>query len=78
VKALEQRCYEGSESQRNKQKVLLEYVLYIDERGAVNSDPVGGDFVPPLIECMRLGLDTLQFPAKGVTDQLRLTVQLGR
>jgi hypothetical protein len=27
---------------------------------------------------MRLGLDTLKFPAKGVTDQLRLSVQLGK
>lgn len=78
VKVLEQRCYEGSESQRHNQKVHLEYVLYIDKQGAVTSDPVGGEYVPPLIECMRLGLDTLKFPAKGVTDQLRLTVQLGK
>jgi hypothetical protein len=78
VKALERRCYDGSESQRNKQKVHLEYVLYIDAQGGVNSDPVAGDFVPPLIDCMRTGLDSLKFPAKGVADQLHLSVQLGQ
>lgn len=77
LKALEQRCYEGSESQHNKQKVLVEFILYIGEKGEVRSEPVGGDLVPPIIECLRTGLDTLKFPAKGVSDQLRVTVQLG-
>jgi hypothetical protein len=78
VKQLELQCYEGSESQRQKLEVQLEFVLYVDEHGHVTSVPKAGDLAPPLIECMRKGLDTLKFPAKGVTDQLHLSVQLGK
>jgi hypothetical protein len=78
VKQLESQCYAGSESQQKQLVVHLEFVLYVDAQGNVSSDPVGGDLAPPLIECMRKGLDTLKFPAKGATDQLHLSVQLGK
>jgi hypothetical protein len=78
VKELESRCYEGSASQREKRSVRLQFVLYVDEHGAVRSVPVGGDLEPRVIECLRAGLDSLEFPAKGERDQLRLDVQLGK
>jgi hypothetical protein len=78
VKGLESRCYEGSESQRANRIVWLQFVLYVDEHGAVRSDPVAGDLEPRVIECLRAGLDSLKFPAKGERDQLRLDVQLGK
>jgi hypothetical protein len=78
VKEFESRCYEGSDSQRAKRVVRLEYVLYVDEHGAVRSDPIAGDLEPRVIECMRAGLDSLKFPAKRERDQLRLDVQLGK
>jgi hypothetical protein len=77
VSSLESRCYAGSDAQRAKRTVQIQYVLYVDERGAVRSEPVGGDLDPKLIECMRHGLDALKFPAKGERDQLRLVAQLG-
>ena len=59
--------------------VRLEFIVYVDEQGEVRSDPVEGDLHDPgLSECLRTGLDTLQFPAKGEADQLHLTFELGR
>jgi hypothetical protein len=78
VKSFESRCYEGSESQQAKKIVRLAFVLYVDEHGAVRSDPIGGDLEPRVIECLRVGLDSLKFPAKRERDQLRLDVQLGK
>lgn len=78
VKEIEQRCYEGSESQQKKRVAHLEFILYVSEQGNVKSEPVGGDLAPDLIECVRHGLDTLKFPAKGEADQLHLDVQLGK
>lgn len=78
VNDIERRCYEGSESEQRKLAVELEFVLYVNESGNVRSEPVGGDLAPELIECVRKGLDTLKFPAKGASDQLHLQVQLGK
>jgi hypothetical protein len=78
VKEIERRCYEGSESQKQKLVVQLDFTLYVNERGEVRSEPVGGDLAPDLIECVRTGLDTLKFPGKGEADQIHLDVQLGK
>jgi hypothetical protein len=77
LKELEPRCYAKSQSKLEKRAVRLEFVLYVDERGAVRSDPV---VVDPrdaaLTECLRAGLDALQFPAKGESDQIRVSFDL--
>lgn len=77
LKELEPRCYSQSQSKLEKRAVRLEFVLYVDERGAVRSDPV---LVDPhdaaLTECLRAGLNALQFPAKGERDQIRVSFDL--
>jgi len=79
VKQLQARCYTGSASQAARRMVRLEFSVYVDERGTLRSDPIAGDLRDPgLTECMRTGLDTLRFPAKGEADQLRLSFELGR
>lgn len=77
VKALQQRCYDDSQSRLTGRHVQLEFLLFVDEQGAVRSDPVRGDpHDPPLIECLRAGLDGLHFPGKGEREQLRLSFDL--
>lgn len=77
LKELEPRCYAQSESKQQNRAVRLEFVLYVDARGAVRSDPV---LVDPrdaaLTECLRAGLDSLHFPAKGEPDQIRVSFDL--
>jgi hypothetical protein len=77
IKQLEPRCYADSQSKHEKRGVRLEFVLYVDERGSVRSDPV---LVDPrdaaLTECLRAGLDALHFPAKGESDQIRISFDL--
>jgi hypothetical protein len=70
---LKARCYDGSLSRRQQRAVRLEFILYVDEHGAVRSAPVVGDPRDPrLVECMRSGLDTLRFPPKRAAEQLHL------
>lgn len=77
IKALQQRCYDDSQSRLTGRRVSLEFLLFVDERGAVRSDPVQGDpHDPALIECLRAGLDSLQFPGKGEREQLRVNFDL--
>jgi hypothetical protein len=77
LRPLQQRCYAGSASRREQRPVKLEFVLFVDEQGAVRSDPVDGyPSDPALLECLRAGLNELQFPAKGETDQIRVGVEL--
>lgn len=78
VRALEARCYAGSISETERRRVRLSFILYIDERGAVRSDPVEADVRDPdLTECMRTGLDALRFEPKNASDQLRVSFELG-
>ena len=78
VRDLEARCYAGSSSKVDGRPVRLEFILYIDERGGVRSDPVAGDLRDPdLTDCMRKGLDALRFEPKNASDQLRLAFDLG-
>ena len=77
VKGLEQRCYADSQSQRDRRHVQLEFLLFVDEHGSVRSDPVQGDpHDPALIECLRAGLNGLQFPAENVRDQVHVSFDL--
>jgi hypothetical protein len=77
VKALQRRCYDDSQSRLTGRHVGLEFLLFVDEHGAVRSDPVQGDpHDPALIECLRAGLDSLHFPAKGEREQLRVSFDL--
>jgi hypothetical protein len=74
---MQRRCYEGSASQREKRPAKLEFRLFIDAQGGVRSDTFTGyPRDPQLLECLRQGLDTLRFPAKGETDQLRIGIDL--
>jgi hypothetical protein len=78
VHALEARCYAGSQTEAAGRAVRLEYILYIDERGSVRSDPVVIDARDPaLTDCMRKGLDELRFEPKNEADQLHLDFELG-
>jgi hypothetical protein len=78
VRALETRCYAGSQTAAAKRAVRLEFILYIDERGRVRSDPVLVDARDPaLTQCMRKGLDELRFEPKNEADQLHLNFELG-
>jgi hypothetical protein len=77
LRPLQQRCYAGSLSQQAKQLVKLEFILDVDKRGTVQSDPRGGYSADPaLLECLRTGIDTLRFPAKGERDQVRVGLEL--
>jgi hypothetical protein len=77
VRPLQQRCYAGSASEREKRAVALQFILYIDAHGAVRSDPQAGyPSDPALLECLRTGLNELQFPAKGEADQFRVNIEL--
>jgi hypothetical protein len=78
IKPMQVDCYAASQSARDKRSVKLEFMLYVDEQGAVHSEPqLAEPHDPGLIECMRRGLDGLQFPKRGEHDELRLQFQLG-
>lgn len=78
LRTLQQRCYAGSASRSERRPVRLEFLLFVDEQGAVRSDPLTGYASDPaLLECLRTGLDQLRFPAKGETDQIRVGLELG-
>jgi hypothetical protein len=77
VEQLKKRCYDGSETARAGKPAKLEFMLYVDERGAVHSEPqLAEPSDPGLIDCMRVGLDALTFPARDKTDQLRLNFEM--
>lgn len=77
LRPLQQRCYAGSASQQDKRHVQIEFLLFVDEKGGVRSNPEAGyPSDPALLECLRAGLNDLRFPAKGETDQIRVGVEL--
>lgn len=77
LRSLQQRCYGASASRRDLRPVRLEFLLFVDEQGAVRSDPLTGHPSDPgLLDCLRTGLNALRFPAKGETDQIRVGLEL--
>jgi hypothetical protein len=74
---IEQRCYADSPSRRERRPVELELIAYVNEHGGVHADPQGGlPHDPALLECLRNGVQGLEFPAKGEADQIHLHVDL--
>ena len=77
VHKIEARCYSASQSARDAQRVLLGFRLEIDASGRVQAIPTQAEpREPALIECVRLALNELRFPAKG-HDRVELDLQLG-
>ena len=77
IEQIKRTCYAGSDSQREKRRVQLEFIAYVTGDGRVHAEPAGpGTFDPALLECLRQRLDQLQFPAKGKQDQFRLRFDL--
>lgn len=77
VEQIKRTCYAGSNSQREKRRVQLEFIAYVGAKGEVHTEPAGpGTFDPALLECLRQHLDELQFPAKGREDQFHLRFDL--
>ncbi|MEY4581928.1 MAG: hypothetical protein RL701_6631 [Pseudomonadota bacterium] len=69
----ERSCYKGSQSEREHKRARFEFVAYVNEKGGVHADFVGADALDPgLLECFRTHIESLQFPAKGATDQFHL------
>jgi hypothetical protein len=77
VSQLKVRCYDVSASRREKRRVQLEFEVHVNEQGAVHSEPVAANAPDPkLIDCMRLGLDAIRFPANRKPDQLHLSFEM--
>jgi hypothetical protein len=73
---LRARCYAGSQLERAGQSAVLDYELSVVADGSVRSLPVHVDpDNPALVECVRLRLNQLRFPAKG-WDRLTLHFEL--
>lgn len=74
---LRARCYAGTELERARQRVTLDYDLNVDRDGAVRSVPRAVDpDQPALVECVRHRLNELRFPARG-RDRLSVHFELG-
>lgn len=77
IEQIKRTCYAGSTSQREKRRVQLEFIAYVNEQGVVHAEPAGpGTFDPALLECLRRHLDELRFPSKGQADQFHLRFDL--
>ena len=73
---LRARCYAGSPLERAGRSAVLDYELSVAADGSVRSLPVHVDpDQPALVECVRLRLNQLRFPAKG-WDRLTVHFEL--
>src|SRR4051812_9548097 len=71
------RCYAGSELARAGREATLEYRLNVAADGTVQSIPTLAEPENPrLVECVRLRLNELRFPARG-KDHVALRFELG-
>ena len=77
VRGIEARCYGASQSARDERRVELAFTLEIEATGRVHAIPKRAEpREPALVECVRLALNDLRFPAKG-HDRVELDLQLG-
>jgi len=76
VKALRARCYAGSAAARAGHAATFAFSVQIAASGHVQAIPTFADpEEPPLIECLRHGLNELRFPARA-RDRLELHLEL--
>ena len=75
--ALKVRCYDASQTKRERRAVTLVFELQVNDRGQVHTELIASDADDPeLIECLRRGFDAYDFPAHRKPTEIRLKFAL--